>query len=107
MAHKALIVGCGGMGKGWIKNVHGNPRAELVGVVDIRIEAAQAAAQEFGVDEGRAFDDLEKAITECEPDFVVDVTVPEAHCPVTVKALEMGAPVIGEKPMAESMESAR
>ncbi|NOZ24034.1 MAG: Gfo/Idh/MocA family oxidoreductase [Planctomycetes bacterium] len=107
MAHKALIVGCGGMGKGWIKNVQGNPRAEVTALMDVRIDAARSAAKEFGLDEGRAFDDLERAITECRPDFVVDVTVPEAHCSVTVKALEMGAPVIGEKPMAESMESAR
>ncbi|MEW6356025.1 MAG: Gfo/Idh/MocA family oxidoreductase [Planctomycetota bacterium] len=107
MAYKALIVGCGGMGKGWIKNVRSNPRAELVGLVDIRLEAAQAAAKEFGLDEGRAFNDLEQAIPKCRPDFVVDVTVPEAHCSVTVTALGMGVPVIGEKPMAESMDSAR
>jgi len=104
---KAIIVGCGGMGQGWIGNVKGNPRAEVAALVDIRSEAAKAAAEKFELDPSRVFDDLRKALDACEADFVVDVTTPEAHCPTTVTALKAGLPVIGEKPMAESMASAR
>ncbi len=107
MAHKALVVGCGGMGRGWIKNVIGNPRSELVGLVDIRLDAARDAAGQFELGESLAFDDLKQAVQKVQPDFVVDVTVPEAHCPVTVAALGEGLPVIGEKPMADSMDAAR
>jgi predicted dehydrogenase len=38
---------------------------------------------------------------------VVDLTVPEAHCQVTCTALRAGCHVIGEKPMAASMDEAR
>jgi predicted dehydrogenase len=37
----------------------------------------------------------------------VDVTVPEAHRDVTLQALAAGVPVLGEKPMASSMDEAR
>jgi len=104
---KAIIVGCGSMGHSWIGNVKGNPRSEIAALVDIRREAAAGAAEEFEVAPARAFDDLGKALDACDADFVVDVTTPEAHCPTTVTALEAGLPVISEKPMAESMESAR
>lgn len=100
---RAVVVGCGGMGKGWMKTIRDNSRAELVGVVDVRREAAAAAAQEFGLPAERAFTDVKSAIAACTPDFVCDITVPEAHCPTTVAALGLGVPVIGEKPLAASM----
>ncbi len=42
-----------------------------------------------------------------KPDFVIDLTVPEAHCKTPCKALAMGRPVVSEKPMASSMKEAR
>jgi predicted dehydrogenase len=107
MAKRALVVGCGGMGRAWIRNVLANPRAELVGVVDLNAEAAQKGSAEGKLDPARAFTDLRKAIKVCRPDFVVDVTVPEGHCPTTVTALGKGLPVLGEKPMADSMAAAK
>jgi len=104
---KAIIVGCGAMGHSWIDNIKSNPRSEIAGLVDVRLEAAAGAAEKFEVDPACVFDDLGKALDACDADFVVDVTTPEAHCPTTVTALEAGLPVIGEKPMAESMQSAR
>lgn len=103
---RAVVVGCGGMGKGWMKNVRDNPRTELVAVVDIRAEAAQAAAKEYGLAPDRAFTSLEAAVAAARPDFVCDITIPEAHCPTTVAAMGLGLPVIGEKPLADSMAAA-
>ena len=107
MAARALIVGCGGMGKGWIKNVRDNDRAEVAGLVDIRIDMAKDAVEQCEIPGTPVFDALREAIQAVQPDFVVDVTVPEAHCDVTVAALGEGLPVVGEKPMADSMDAAR
>lgn len=107
MAHRALVVGCGGMGRTWMKNCKDNARCELVGVVDIRREAAEKAAADFGLPADRAFTNLTAAIAAVQPDFVADITIPEAHCTTTVAALAHGLPVIGEKPLADSMEAAR
>ncbi len=95
------------MGKGWIKNVRDNARAEVAGLVDIRLDTAKDAAEQCAVAGVPMFDDLRAAIQSVRPDFVVDVTVPEAHCEVTVAALGEGVPVIGEKPMADRMAAAR
>ncbi len=95
------------MGRGWIRNLLEHPQTEVAGLVDLRLKSAQDAAEQNGLDPDATFKDLRKAIRTVEPDFVVDVTTPEGHCPTTVTALKMGVPVIGEKPMADSMTAAR
>lgn len=96
------------MGRGWGNNlVKHADKVELVGWADIRDGAAEAAADELKLSGIWTGTDLEKALAETKPDFVVDVTIPEAHRDVTVTALGAGVPVIGEKPMAHSMEAAR
>ena len=107
MALRGLVVGCGGMGRGWMENIRANPRAELVGVVDVRGPAAAEAAAKFGLPPERAFTDLRCAIADTKPDFVADITIPEAHSATTITALGNGLPVIGEKPLAHSMAAAR
>jgi predicted dehydrogenase len=104
---KALIVGAGGMGRAWGKNLAACDDVAVVGWVDIRAEAAELAAAEQGFAGIHTGADLERALAEARPDFVVDVTVPEAHHDVTLAALAAGVPVLGEKPMATSMEQAR
>src|SRR5262245_40529515 len=104
---KALIVGAGGMGRGWGKNLAACEDVVVVGWVDIRAEAAEHAAAEQGFQGIHTGADLERALAEARPDFVVDVTIPEAHHDVTLAALAAGVPVLGEKPMAASMEQAR
>ena len=106
---KALLVGAGGMGKGWAKNLSGAADlVEQVGWVDIRDDAAAKAAEELEISGLRyTGTDFGKALAELKPDFVVDVTIPEAHHDVTIQSLEAGVPVIGEKPMAHSMAAAR
>jgi predicted dehydrogenase len=50
---------------------------------------------------------MEKAFAEVKADFVLDLTIPDAHCTVTCAALNAGFHVIGEKPLAATMEQAR
>jgi predicted dehydrogenase len=104
---RALIVGAGGMGRAWGRNLKEHPDVEIAGWVDIRPEAAAQAAEELQLAGLTSGPDLEKALVETRPDFVVDVTVPEAHHDVTLAALAAGVPVLGEKPMASSMQEAR
>lgn len=105
--HKALLVGAGGMGKAWARNLRDNEQAEIVGWVDIRQDAAASASEELKIPVAHTGADLGRALAETKPDFVVDVTIPEAHRDVTLQALAAGVPVLGEKPMADTMEHAR
>jgi predicted dehydrogenase len=79
---------------------------DVAAVVDLNPEAARRRIAEFEMD-AEASDDLKASLERVRPDFVVDLTVPEAHCEVTCTALAAGCPVIGEKPMAATMEEAR
>jgi len=103
---RAVLVGCGGMSPAWINASKTIPDLELVGFVDLVEAAAQKRAAEYG---GSPFvsTNLETALEETKPDMVFDCTVPEAHTEVTLTALRHGCHVLGEKPMADSMENAR
>ena len=104
---KAVLVGCGGMSKRWLGIATKDPLTEIVGLVDIRREAAEQRAEDFGLGPDVVYDTLDAVLAGGGPDVVFDVTVPEAHYDVTMKSLAAGCHVLGEKPMADSMQHAR
>src|SRR3954449_12114829 len=105
--YKAVLVGAGGMGRTWGRNLRDCDEVEVVGWVDLRPGAAADAIAETGFSRAQSFERLDTALKALHPDFVVDVTVPEAHHDITLEALAAGIPVLGEKPMADTMERAR
>ena len=102
---KAILVGAGGMGKAWAKNLAANPETEIAAWVDVVPGQVERACEEVFI-EAPAYTSLNQAIRGVYADFVVDVSIPEAHEAVTLEALNAGLPVLGEKPMSISMESA-
>lgn len=106
MAFKSVVVGAGGVSDAWFPPLIAE-EVEIAGVVvDHRVDAARERMAKHGV-EAEVSTDLAAALEKTRPDFVLDLTVPEAHCEVTCMALEAGCHVIGEKPMASSMDEAR
>ena len=105
-ALRGLIVGAGGMGRAWVENLRDHPGTEVAGICDIDPAGAAQRADEYGLAVPTG-SDLSRLIAEVQPDFVVDVTVPEAHRDVVTTALRAGVPVLGEKPMADTLENAR
>jgi predicted dehydrogenase len=104
---RVLIAGAGQMGRGWGENLRDCPDTEIVAWVDVLPGAAERAANELGLPAVFTGANLDDAITMTRPDFVVDVSSPEAHRDVTLAALARGLPVLGEKPMAATMTQAR
>jgi predicted dehydrogenase len=105
MPEKVVVVGAGGISDAWFPPLI-EEQVEIAAVVDLRIEAARVQVAKYGLT-AEASTDLAGALARMKPDFVLDLTVPEAHREVTCAALETGCHVIGEKPMASSMEEAR
>jgi len=108
MARKnALVVGAGSMGRAWVKNLLDCPAVEFAGWVDIDQSAIDSGQRELQIEAPFAGVHLGEALEKVKPDFVVDVSTPESHCQVTLESLQAGVPVLGEKPMASSMDEAR
>lgn len=103
---KVVLAGCGGIAGAWLRPATRRDDMEFVGFMDINEDAARAKAKEFGLDVATGTD-LKKLIKATGADVVFDCTIPEAHCEVVTTALKAGCDVLGEKPMAESMASAR
>ncbi|PRY14009.1 Gfo/Idh/MocA family protein [Kineococcus rhizosphaerae] len=75
--------------------------AELVAVVDVLVDRAQALADERG---GRAFASLEEALREVEIDVVVVCTPTGLHGDLARQALAAGKHVLVEKPAETTVE---
>jgi predicted dehydrogenase len=104
---KAVLVGCGGISGAWLRAAAPVRNLEVVGLVDLREEAARERAREFGLANARVSADLSSTLDATAPDVVFDCTVPESHVDVTLAALAHGCHVLGEKPLADSMANAR
>lgn len=104
---RAVLVGCGSMSQAWLRTLATIEGLTIVGLVDIVEDAARTRRDEFGLAHAQVGDDLDAMLSATRPDIVFDVTVPEAHAATTLTALQHGCHVLGEKPMASSMDEAR
>jgi predicted dehydrogenase len=104
---RAVMVGCGGMSRAWLDAASQTPNLEIVGLVDVIEEAARKRAAEYNLESAAIDTDLASVLVSTSPDAVFNCTIPEAHTSVTLTAFEHGCHVLGEKPLADSMEDAR
>jgi predicted dehydrogenase len=103
----AVMVGCGGISRAWLNGIRHIPDLQMVGFVDLDEAAARSRAAEYGWHDAAIGSDLAVVLDQTHPDAVFDATIPEAHLPVTLEALRHGCHVLGEKPLADSLDHAR
>jgi predicted dehydrogenase len=102
---RVIIVGAGSISNAWFPPIQAE-ELQVAAVVDLRVAAAEAQIEKYKLPGAIASSDLAKTLREVQAEFVLDLTVPQAHCDVTCQALAAGLHVIGEKPMAASMAEA-
>jgi predicted dehydrogenase len=96
---RVIVVGVGLMGRQWLDAVAGSDEAELAGIADLDVAAARAVAgPELPVGP-----DAVRLARETGAQALINVTTPAAHHAVTTAALFAGLPVLGEKPLAETV----
>ncbi len=91
------IVGCGVISGIYLKNLPTFDLVEVVACADLVLERAQARAAEFGVPRACSPDEL---LADPAIELVVNLTIPKAHAPVALAAVEAGKSVYNEKPLA-------
>ena len=85
----------------------GSPVVEYAGFVEVNAKIAAAQTAKYGLDGGKIFRTLDEALAAVEADGVINVTPPQFHREVSLTALEAGVPVLSEKPLADTRESAQ
>jgi len=104
---RVVLAGCGGITRAWLTHATTRPDLEFVGLVDLIPENARRVQEQYGLSSARIGVDLAQMLDETHADLVFDCTVPSAHKSVVLTALAHGCHVLGEKPLAESMDDAR
>lgn len=104
---KAGIIGSGAIARGKhldaLKNID---EVEAVAFCDIIAERAESCARDFGKD-ARVYTDYRELLEKEELDIVYVCTPNRSHSEITVAALESGAHVMCEKPMAINTAEAK
>ena len=99
---KTLIAGLGNMGFSHALAHHNHPNSEIVGRV-----ARSQPTQKNDLDGYPFFTDFHVALAETKPDLVVIATYTDTHVDFACAAMESGAHVFVEKPLAMTVEDAK
>ena len=94
------IIGCGNISSAYFRLIPTFRNLKLVACADINPAASRARSEEFGVDA----QEIDALLANPAVDVIVNLTVPEAHYPVSKRALEAGKHVYSEKPLVLSLE---
>ncbi|OIQ28955.1 MAG: oxidoreductase [Alphaproteobacteria bacterium MedPE-SWcel] len=98
---RVLIAGLGNMGLSHALAHHTNPEAEIVGLVNRSGTVEHPELTQYPL-----FTDFHSALTNTQPDLVVIATYSDSHAPYAIAAMEAGAHVFVEKPLATTVEDA-
>ena len=97
------IIGCGNISDAYFKGAARSRLIKVKACADMRLEAAQAKAELYGV---QALS-VEALLADPEIEIVINLTVPAAHAPVCLQVLHAGKHVYLEKPLSTHVAAAR
>ncbi|MCB5409545.1 Gfo/Idh/MocA family protein [Pseudogemmobacter faecipullorum] len=98
---RVLIAGLGNMGQSHALAYHRDPRFEIVGLVN---RTARTLPPELGA--YPFYEDYAAALAATRPDLVCVATYSDSHADYAVAAMQAGAHVFVEKPLATTVEDA-
>jgi predicted dehydrogenase len=98
------LIGAGGIAQSYLQVFSGSKEAQITAVADVRLEAAESAAEAVGCQPFASWKELaDRAL----PEAVVVCTPPSTHAEIAIHFLSRGTAVLCEKPFALDVESAR
>ncbi len=100
---RMAVIGTGRMGSFHARNiVHSIPEAELVAVCDIRLEVAQAVADELGIK--RVVQDFHELLSDGDVEAVLIAASTGAHAEIMKDVAAAHIPIFCEKPLALELD---
>ena len=100
---KAGLLGCGNISGAYLRNNDVFSHLRIVKCASRREESARAAAEQFGI-EAVSVDAL---FRDPEINMILNLTTPDVHAELNLRALEAGKHVYAEKPFAVTREDGR
>ncbi len=100
---RVLVVGVGNMGASHASAYHRLDGFEIAGLMSRSIRSRKLPGE---LSDYPLFEDFEKALAETQPDAVSINTWPNTHAEYAIKAMNAGAHVFMEKPIATNIEDA-
>jgi predicted dehydrogenase len=97
------IIGCGNISEAYLKAASHFAILDIKGIADLRHEAAEARAAQFGL---RAMS-IDELLADPSIQIIVNLTIPAAHVEVGLKALAAGKHAYSEKPLGLTTAEAR
>jgi predicted dehydrogenase len=97
------IVGAGAVAQSYLQAFDHCEEAEVVGVADYRLDAAQRAAERMGC---RSYDRAEHMVQDCNLDAAIVCTPPVTHPDICIQLVEKKIHVLCEKPFSIDEEGA-
>jgi predicted dehydrogenase len=97
------VIGCGNISGIYFENLGAYKGTEVVACADLDLDRAKAAAEKYGVTEVLTPDAL---ISHPDVELVLNLTIPKAHGPIALQALEAGKHVYNEKPLSANRPEA-
>lgn len=101
---KVGLIGCGNISKAYFTASKQFPILDIVACSDLNMDAARAAATEYGIAKACTVDQL---LADPQIELVLNLTIPAAHVEVGLKAIEAGKHVYSEKPLGIDVANAR
>ena len=98
---RAIVIGLGNMGLSHALALHAADGVEIVALVNRSPRALPEELQKYPV-----LSDIDKALA-LAPELVVIATYSDSHAPLAIRAMEGGAHVFVEKPLATTVADAR
>jgi predicted dehydrogenase len=95
------VIGCGAISGAYLGMAKKFPVVEAAACADIDLSRAKAKAKEFGVPRACSVEEL---LADPSIELVLNLTVPKAHVPVALAALEAGKHTYSEKPLGINRE---
>lgn len=99
------VIGSGGMGGRHIRNLAGQTPAQVVAIMDIDRDRAEAAAAQSGG--GKVYTDTAALITDPNVEAIVIASPDPFHAEAALACIEAGKPVLCEKPLATNLADAQ
>lgn len=98
MGIRVGVIGCGVQGRVHLEAYRALEGVEIAAVCDLDPARAEVAARDYGA--ARWATDYRELLAGAPPDLVSICTMPDSHCAVARAALQAGAHVVCEKPVA-------